>query len=416
MQRSDAGPSMNDAQLNEQLPVGMETGKLPEAAQAILGPGAQLAIQRQAKGYTVEQVANQLNLAPRQIQALEVDNYAALPGVVIARGFIRAYAKLLKIDPEPLVTLMQGDVAPMESIQLKRALSGSFSESRLPPTVSSGLLSKWVIGAALLVLIAIGLFTAHWYGLIPVIPETTAESNEKGTVPLSTSTSTTSADNSASGISSSSDMSPASKVTKDEIAAPIASSTAPAMTTAPTTSAATAQATAPISAPVTPLALASAPATASIAPSKFGSTTVPITVPTNLPKTIAPTVPITAPASTPAIAPKATSVPSAAQPQAATRQPDSHSMAPSVQDSSNAAGKNMLVMKLREDSWVEVRAIDNSILISRLMKAGSTEILPITKPISITVGNVAGIDMTLRGNPVDLKSAEKNNIARLNLK
>jgi cytoskeleton protein RodZ len=103
-------------------------------ADAKMSPGAQLAALRQQRGWTIEQVASQLNLAPRQIQALEDDHFAALPGMVIVRGFVRAYAKLLKTDPEPLIAAMSSEAkaSQPESLELDRALAPAFSESSLP--------------------------------------------------------------------------------------------------------------------------------------------------------------------------------------------------------------------------------------------------------------------------------------------
>ncbi|MFZ6874286.1 helix-turn-helix domain-containing protein [Undibacterium sp. Di27W] len=69
-------------------------------------PGAKLAAGRNALGWTVEQVAAQLRLAPRQIIALEKDDYPALPEAAIVKGFTRAYAKLVKLDPEPILALV----------------------------------------------------------------------------------------------------------------------------------------------------------------------------------------------------------------------------------------------------------------------------------------------------------------------
>jgi transcriptional regulator with XRE-family HTH domain len=60
------------------------------------GPGRVLAAQREAMGWTVEQVADQLKLAVRQVVALEAGDYAALPSPAVTRGFVRAYAKLVK--------------------------------------------------------------------------------------------------------------------------------------------------------------------------------------------------------------------------------------------------------------------------------------------------------------------------------
>ena len=50
------------------------------------GPGAQLAAQRQALDWSVEQIADQLKLAPRQVLALENDNYSALPGAAVLKS------------------------------------------------------------------------------------------------------------------------------------------------------------------------------------------------------------------------------------------------------------------------------------------------------------------------------------------
>jgi cytoskeleton protein RodZ len=83
---------------------------------------------------------------------------------------------------------------------------------------------------------------------------------------------------------------------------------------------------------------------------------------------------------------------------------------------SGEANKNILSVNVHEDSWIEIKSANGSILISRLMKAGSSESLSLAHPVSVTIGNAAGVDVTLRGNAVDLKEATKNNIARLNLK
>jgi len=142
---------------NNQEPV----NPAPETARP--GPGAQLAAQRQALGWTVEQVAHQLNLAPRQVQAIEDENYAALPGMVIARGFLRAYAKLLKIDPVPLLALIPVEQAAHspEPIASRHTISAKFTESNLPMASRSGSGAKWL--AALLLLAAFA--AAGWLAL-----------------------------------------------------------------------------------------------------------------------------------------------------------------------------------------------------------------------------------------------------------
>ncbi len=135
--------------------------KVPQGAEtSVTGPGAQLAAQRQAVGWTIEQVANQLNLAPRQVQALEEDNYAVLPGMVIARGFLRAYAKLLRLDPATLLAMIAEQPASAGApIELRRALSASFTESELPVAKRGGGRGKWF----LLLLLLAALAAAGWH-------------------------------------------------------------------------------------------------------------------------------------------------------------------------------------------------------------------------------------------------------------
>ena len=61
---------MNDTTMN-QTTTAFEGIGSQDASQPKTGPGAQLASQREARGWTIEQVATQLNLAPRQIHALD---------------------------------------------------------------------------------------------------------------------------------------------------------------------------------------------------------------------------------------------------------------------------------------------------------------------------------------------------------
>jgi cytoskeleton protein RodZ len=60
--------------------------------------GQALRSARQAANLSVAEVAQILKFSPRQIEALEADDHAALPGTTIVRGFVRSYAKLLKLD------------------------------------------------------------------------------------------------------------------------------------------------------------------------------------------------------------------------------------------------------------------------------------------------------------------------------
>ena len=72
-------------------------------SEAVLNVGAELQRAREARGLALSEVAQQLKFAPRQLEALEQERFDQLPGGTFARGMVRSYARLLKIDPEPLV-------------------------------------------------------------------------------------------------------------------------------------------------------------------------------------------------------------------------------------------------------------------------------------------------------------------------
>jgi len=71
---------------------------------------------RVAAGLTVAEVAQSLKFSPRQIQLLEADDYAALPGNTIVRGFVRNYARMLKLDADSLLQALEAatPTAPIE--------------------------------------------------------------------------------------------------------------------------------------------------------------------------------------------------------------------------------------------------------------------------------------------------------------
>ena len=70
------------------------------------GIGARLRAAREAQGLAIDDVAQQLKFAPRQIESLESERFDRLPGPTIARGMVRNYARLLKLDAEPLLQRM----------------------------------------------------------------------------------------------------------------------------------------------------------------------------------------------------------------------------------------------------------------------------------------------------------------------
>lgn len=76
--------------------------------------GAQLRAMREVKGLSVSDVAAQIRLAPRQIEALEANDMASLPELPFVRGFVRSYAKLLGMDAQPLLAALPDPYANSE--------------------------------------------------------------------------------------------------------------------------------------------------------------------------------------------------------------------------------------------------------------------------------------------------------------
>lgn len=311
--------------MNEETPLNDTTELAPadpvqEAAEAANVPpsaGTQLRALREARGWTIEQVANQLNLASRQIDALERDNYAALPGMVIVRGFIRTYAKLLQADAAPILGAIKDESGAAEILTAPRsAMAASFSETPLKADKGRGFPLKIVIVLVIVLGIAAALvFQGQRMGwklghrtqatktVVPVAPIGAQGKHTQVSSPIQTSA-------------------------------------------------------------VSPAVTANAPEQRDEAamPSAIVETT-----PTN------------------------------------------------EKSASSASGKNTLVMQVHQDSWIEIRRADDTVLFSELLKAGASESIELSGPVSVVVGNAAGVDMSLRGKPLDLKG-NSSNVARLNLK
>jgi cytoskeleton protein RodZ len=75
----------------------------------------------------------------------------------------------------------------------------------------------------------------------------------------------------------------------------------------------------------------------------------------------------------------------------------------------------LLTLRATEPSWVEVRDGQGSVLLSRTLQAGETVGVDGALPLRATIGNAAGVSVTLRGEPLDLGPRTRDNVARLEL-
>ena len=398
---------------------------LVEDVLTIAGPGAILAAQREALGLSVEQVATQLNLAIRQIQAMETDHFSALPGIATARGFIRSYAKLLGLDPAPLLVRLgqQTTSALIEPLTMRPALSAPFfDDSRMSVMGMQGPMHKTNFLLPGLIILVLGLFGGYQLGWLPQLPNLLAQKPEVEVIAMPTS--------GALPLDAKPMPDPLPEtslipVPAGALPAPAAVSAAPAnsktdaLPSTPSvvgikseTLPAIAAAEKPVAALVAPAGNKPAPISPSAAvpaaPVKPGALTPPVTLTAPVsttksvpePARLAPVSPVKAVPVVPLAAPPVTS-PALTAPVVATK------------------GKDALLMKVRDDTWIEIRragAKENETpLVSRILKAGSTERFDVPEAVVLTIGNVSGVEANLRGLALDIKSTAKGNVVRLNL-
>ena len=74
--------------------------------------GAMLREARNQLGLSISDVVAQTKFAPRQIEALEADDFENLPETAFLRGFVRSYAKILNLDADTLLAALPQAESP----------------------------------------------------------------------------------------------------------------------------------------------------------------------------------------------------------------------------------------------------------------------------------------------------------------
>ncbi len=97
--------------MNDAVPVDVPVPATPPPAPAPF-VGARLTQERVQQGLSLGEVARQLKLSVKQLEALENDDYAVFPGPVFVRGFLRNYARFLRLDPDDLVAAAAERLGP----------------------------------------------------------------------------------------------------------------------------------------------------------------------------------------------------------------------------------------------------------------------------------------------------------------
>ena len=123
--------------------------------EATTGVGAELRRAREEQGLAVTHVAQQLKFAQRQLEALEAERFEELPGGTFVRGMVRNYARLLRIEPEPLLARLADRFDAPDS----RQLAARFNQ---PVPFSDGTRRATLVYLVLSLAILAAVGTAAW--------------------------------------------------------------------------------------------------------------------------------------------------------------------------------------------------------------------------------------------------------------
>jgi cytoskeleton protein RodZ len=127
------------------------------------GPGGRLRHEREQRGLSSQQVAEQLNLDVAVIEALEANDFPALGAPVFARGHLRRYAALLGIHEGALLAQYEAARQPETPTLVPRAHFERLPERRATPWpwVGGGLAALLAV-AALVAVLGTGVIQWPW--------------------------------------------------------------------------------------------------------------------------------------------------------------------------------------------------------------------------------------------------------------
>lgn len=123
----------------------------PHTAQA--PPGDQLRRARKQAGLSLEEAARELRMPENKLAALEADDYSQLRVDTFVRGYLRAYAKLLELDPAPLLAAY-------------REYAGEFaSEDQVHVDLPEGVPQKptWLLVVYVLIILVVLWLVSVWF-------------------------------------------------------------------------------------------------------------------------------------------------------------------------------------------------------------------------------------------------------------
>jgi cytoskeleton protein RodZ len=305
--------------------------KMVEQGFKKLTVGERLALARSNQELSVDQIAGQLKWSARQIAEIEAGNYAVFPDMLSVRGFVRTYAKFLKIDSTPLMDELTAEFEkiPVKSIDRPK-LDTPFPTGRMPWRHSNSPQKIFAVLVLIFLFLLAGfVYRTELLGMVHgSVPAKSGSLTENATVPQ------------------------ASSVLPEEIKPAVSASTEG------TVSAAGEQK--PVS-------------VATLSDSGKSDAAQPVNV-----------MPV-----------------------------DTTSTS---QNNADVSLADSLALSFKQDSWVQVKRLDGTVVLSHLYRAGSQEVVAVGEPLNIVIGNAPGVEAKLRGQNLVLHAQDGSNVVNLNVK
>ena len=324
-------------------------------------PGETLRKARESKNLAQAEVAQQLNLTLRALTQVEAGAFDKLPGHTFARGYIRAYAKLLELDQDRLVADFDAYTGTDSAGSSVHAL-GRIEE---PKHLAQSLL-RFVSVGLLLALLAVSFF--WWQEQSTRMDSDAAVSRALEHVEVESADGTTEIhpldepEDQAVADGQALIVEPASEI-EPELAVQVATTT-PAAETAPTNAAQPA----PV---VEPGAAAAAPVAA------------------------VPAAPVSAPL--PSVTPVVEAPVSAPAPVQA------------------AAGQALVNIQFTANCWTQLTDANGKVLFSALKRTGESLVLAGKPPLELRLGFARGAQVSYNGQAVDVAPYTSGETARMKL-
>lgn len=135
------------------------------------GPGEHLRRRRESMGLTHADVAAHLNLRISIIEAIEENNYKHVPKLVFARGYLRAYAKLLGLPGNEIIEAFNKLEYPENPSELP---ASPLRAGQKKPLKKEHSLIPWI---ALVILIVIFAIVGFWKPITSILtlPQSSSE-------------------------------------------------------------------------------------------------------------------------------------------------------------------------------------------------------------------------------------------------